>query len=57
MFDTRATHAPVDGEYAARRRSGEEAAEQLGVDLLVRADLAAVERLDNPGSGGAPDTW
>ncbi|GAB94523.1 galactokinase [Kineosphaera limosa] len=34
VIDTRAPHALVDGEYAARRRDCEEAARQLGVTAL-----------------------
>jgi galactokinase len=39
IIDTRAHHALVDGQYAARRRQCEEAAHDLGVELL--ADVPA----------------
>jgi len=45
VIDTRAPHRLVDGEYAARRRSCEEAAAALGVPALrdaVAGDLAAL---------------
>ncbi len=52
VTDTRAEHALVDGQYADRRRSCEEAARRLGVRSLrevVRADLGwALGRLDDP---------
>jgi galactokinase len=44
VVDTRAPHRHVDGEYAARRRSCEEAARLLGVPALRDADL---DRLDS----------
>ncbi|WP_226347043.1 galactokinase [Agilicoccus flavus] len=50
VIDTRAPHALVDGEYAARRRDCERAAAVLGVDALRDVgpgDLdAALQRLD-----------
>ena len=49
VVDTRAPHALVDGQYASRRRSCEQAAAELGVGSLrdvAVADLAgALERL------------
>lgn len=52
VIDTRAPHALVDGEYAARRRTCEAAAAALGVPALRDIDLdalpAALERLDDP---------
>ena len=45
VVDTRAPHAHVDGEYAARRRAAEEAAALLGVPALRDAVLADVGRL------------
>ncbi|HRW19672.1 MAG TPA: galactokinase [Dermatophilaceae bacterium] len=49
VVDTRAPHALVDGQYAARRQSCEQAARALGVDTLrevVPEDLApALQRL------------
>lgn len=46
VVDTRAPHALVDGQYAARRAACESAAQKLGVDLLVEvaldADLSAL---------------
>ncbi|MCT2980699.1 galactokinase [Propionibacterium freudenreichii] len=36
VIDTRAKHALVDGQYAARRANCEQAARELGVDLLGR---------------------
>lgn len=51
VIDTRAPHALVDGQYAARRRATEEAARRLGVGSLREvepADLdAALTRLDD----------
>ena len=44
VIDTRAPHALVDGEYAERRRSCEQAAELLGVRAL--RDVA-VDDLDD----------
>lgn len=50
VIDTRAPHRLVDGEYAARRRSCEQAAAALGVPALRDvADLdAALRRLADP---------
>jgi len=50
VLDTRTPHTHVDGEYAARRRSCEEAARLLGVPALRDvADLdAALETLTDP---------
>jgi galactokinase len=51
VVDTHAPHAHVDGEYAERRRSCEEAARILGVralrDVTVDDLDAALERLDS----------
>jgi galactokinase len=47
VTDTRVSHALVDGGYASRRRDCEEAAGQLGLPSLRRADLTAVETLDD----------
>lgn len=38
VIDTRAPHQLVDGQYASRRATCEEAARSLGVDLLVEVD-------------------
>ena len=48
VIDTRAEHALVDGQYAARRADCERAAELLGVDLLADIDdlPAAVKRIE-----------
>ncbi len=46
VVDTRAPHALVDGEYAARRASCERAAKLLGVPALRDASLDDVSRLD-----------
>lgn len=50
VIDTRAEHALVDGQYAARRASCEEAARILGVQFLREVtDLdAALAQLTNP---------
>ena len=45
VIDTRARHALVDGQYAQRRTSCEQAAAALGVGSLRASDLAAVECL------------
>jgi galactokinase len=42
VVDTRAPHRLVTGEYAARRRTCEQAAERLGVAALRDIDLAAL---------------
>lgn len=51
VIDTRAEHALVDGQYAERRASCEEAAELLGVPSLREIPIseldAALERLPN----------
>jgi galactokinase len=51
VTDTRAEHALVDGQYAARRDACEQAARELGVDTLREVDPdgldAALERLDS----------
>ncbi len=54
MVDTRASHALVDGGYAARRRDCERAAAVLGVDLLrdVEDADAALAALEDLGDGG-----
>ncbi|MDO5721903.1 MAG: galactokinase [Actinomycetaceae bacterium] len=41
VVDTRAPHALVDGQYAARRAACESAARKLGVDLLVEVPQGA----------------
>ncbi len=43
VIDTRAPHALVDGQYAARRRSCEEAAGTLGVRSLRDVDVTDLE--------------
>jgi galactokinase len=48
IADTRATHAHVDGEYAARRSACEQAAALLGVPALRDATLADLSRLTDP---------
>lgn len=50
VVDTRAPHALVDGQYAARRAACEEAAEALGVSLLV--ELPSTGYTELPGWGG-----
>jgi galactokinase len=45
VIDTRATHAHVDGEYAARRAATEEAARLIGVPAPRDASLSDLERL------------
>jgi galactokinase len=51
VVDTRAPHRLVDGEYASRRRSCEEAARALGVTRLREIDIdgldGALARLDD----------
>lgn len=48
VVDTRVEHGHIDGEYAARRRSCEEAADRLGVDSLREVtDTSALDRLDD----------
>lgn len=50
VIDTRAAHALVDGQYAARRASCHEAAEKLHVPTLREVDDLddALDRLDDP---------
>ncbi|MFI7575086.1 galactokinase [Micromonospora sp. NPDC049497] len=52
VVDSRAPHRHADGEYAARRRSCERAAAQLGVSALRDVQVAdldgALARLDDP---------
>ncbi|MGH3821313.1 MAG: galactokinase [Pseudonocardiaceae bacterium] len=48
VVDTRAPHRNVDGQYAARRRSAEQAAVALGVPSLRDASRERVERLTDP---------
>lgn len=43
VVDTRAPHALVDGQYAARRRSCEQAAEALGVGSLRDVDASGLD--------------
>jgi galactokinase len=47
VIDTRAPHALVDGEYAARRSSCEQAAAQIGVPALRDATLEDLLKLDS----------
>ena len=51
VTDTRAEHALVDGQYAARRKACEQAARELGVDTLREIDPSglddALARLDS----------
>ncbi len=51
ICDTRAEHSHVDGEYTARRRDSERAAELIGVDSLRDVDPArldeALARIDD----------
>ncbi|MBM9462122.1 galactokinase [Aeromicrobium sp. YIM 150415] len=47
VIDTGITHALASGEYAARRRECDEAASQLGLSALARAQVDAVLRLDD----------
>ncbi|UYQ77503.1 galactokinase [Glutamicibacter sp. JL.03c] len=49
VIDTRVEHSHVDGGYAARRRSCEQACEILGVDALRDVDsVDALEAIDDP---------
>lgn len=49
VIDTRVEHSHVDGGYAARRRSCEQACEVLGVDALRDvASVDALEAIDDP---------
>ncbi len=45
VVDTRAPHALVDGQYAARRQACEEAAQALGVSLLVELSVDTYQEL------------
>jgi galactokinase len=47
VIDTRAPHALVDGEYAARRTSCEQAAVHIGVPALRDATLDDLSKLDS----------
>ncbi|MGH3718574.1 MAG: galactokinase [Pseudonocardiaceae bacterium] len=48
VVDTRAPHRIVDGQYAARRRSAEQAAAALGVPTLREATPGQVATLTDP---------
>jgi galactokinase len=48
VIDTRAPHCNIDGQYAARRHSAEQAALALGVPSLRDASPERVERLTDP---------
>jgi galactokinase len=48
VVDTRAPHRNVDGQYAARRRSAEQAAAALGVSSLREASPEQVDSLTDP---------
>jgi galactokinase len=48
VIDTRAPHRIVDGQYAARRRSVEEAVAELGVPSLRQASEEQVDSLTDP---------
>lgn len=48
VVDTRAPHRIVDGQYAARRRSAERAAAELGISSLREASSEQVKRLTDP---------
>ncbi|HEX8766953.1 MAG TPA: galactokinase, partial [Jatrophihabitans sp.] len=48
LIDTRAPHRLIDGQYAARRRSAEQAAAELGVPSLREASPERVDDLGNP---------
>jgi galactokinase len=48
VIDTRAPHRIADGQYAARRRSAEQAAAELGVPNLREASRKRVDSLANP---------
>ncbi|MFT8394955.1 galactokinase [Propionibacterium sp.] len=55
VIDTRAEHELIDGQYAERRASCEQAAAELDVDLLGQIGIdqldAALSRLDDPDMG------
>ena len=48
VVDTRAPHRNVDGQYAARRRSAEQAAAELGISSLREAGRHQVGHLTDP---------
>ncbi|MGH4011017.1 MAG: galactokinase [Pseudonocardiaceae bacterium] len=48
VIDTRAPHRIVDGQYAARRRSAEQAAAELGVSSLREVRRERVDGLTEP---------
>ena len=48
VVDTRAPHRNVDGQYAARRRSAERAAAELGISSLRAAGGRQVDNLTDP---------
>ncbi|HEY3896630.1 MAG TPA: galactokinase family protein [Pseudonocardiaceae bacterium] len=48
VVDTRAPHRHVDGQYAARRRSAERAAAELGISSLRAAGRRQVDNLTDP---------
>lgn len=48
VVDTRAPHRNVDGQYAARRRSAEQAAAELGISSLREAGRHQVGNLTDP---------
>jgi galactokinase len=48
VIDTRAPHRIADGQYAARRRSAEQAAAELGVPSLREAPRERVDSLTDP---------
>ncbi|MDQ4034252.1 MAG: galactokinase [Actinomycetota bacterium] len=48
VIDTRAPHRIIDGQYAARRRSAEQAAAELGLPSLRDASPERVDSLSNP---------
>lgn len=48
VIDTRAPHRLVDGQYAQRRRSVEDAAARLGVPTLRHATRTDLDRLGDP---------
>ncbi len=48
VIDTRASHRLVEGQYAARRRSAEQAAAALGLPSLREARIRDLDRLADP---------
>lgn len=48
VIDTRAPHRLVEGQYAARRRSAEQAAAALGLPSLREARVLDLDRLTDP---------